>query len=371
MATGTLTTYDLTVGVMLDIEPAIALLDPFDTPLLGLYGADGRSSLSKGTAYEKKVEWLDDTLLTPRDALNGSIAASAASITVDDALKFGVGDVIRIDDEFMRVTGSDNSTVLQVDTGYAGSTETTHADNAVVVGVGTALPEGSDPGTARARDRSARHNVMQIFGPHQVVVSGTENVVRKYGLEGTTEFQYQVAQRMKETAISIEQSILYGTRYEDTSNKWRTMGGLDYFITTNEDSSTTTITEATLLAQAQAVFDAGGRVDRAVMGSKQKRVVSAFNTNITINVERSEATRGQTVEYFVSDFGTISLLLNRWCRVSDLFLYSRDQVELTTLRPFLFEPLAKTGDSVKAQILAEKSLKLRREKHAAKFSALT
>lgn len=371
MATGTLSTYDLTVGVMLDVEDLLHLLDPFDTPLLGLYGADGRTAIAKGTCFEKKVEWLDETLLTPRDALNGSVAASAASITVDDALKFGVGDVILIDDEYMRVTGSDNATVLAVDTGYGGSTEASHADNAVVVGIGTALPEGSDPGEARAVDRSNRHNFTQIYGPHQVKVSGTENVVRKYGLRGTTEFQHQVANRTKETAVSIEQSLLYGIRNEDTGNKWRTAGGLDYYITVNEDSTTTTLTEAKLLDQLQNIYDAGGRADRAVVGSKQKRTISAFNTNITINVERSERTRGQVVEYFDSDFGRVSILLDRWVRTSDLFLFNRDQAELCTLRPMVFEPLAKTGDSMKGQIVCEKTLKFRRDKHAAKFTALT
>ena len=66
MAIGKTTTYDLTTGLYLDIEPLIQILSPFDTPLLGLYGADGRSALANGPAFEKKVEWLDETLLTPR-----------------------------------------------------------------------------------------------------------------------------------------------------------------------------------------------------------------------------------------------------------------------------------------------------------------
>lgn len=371
MPQGLVTTHDLTVGVIVDMDDNIGLLDPFDVPLLGTYGADGRTTLASDTCFEKKVEWMDDTLLTPRSTASIISSTSSTSITVATANKFGVGDVILIDAEYMRVTALDSAgTGLTVTRGFNSSTAATHAANAVVVGVGTALGEGSDPEAFRSVDRSARYNLTQIFGPHAVTLSGTETVIRKYGV-GSNEWGYQTAKKTKETAVSMEQAILYGTRSEDSSAKTRTMGGLIYYVTTNVDSSTTTITEATLLAQMQAVFDAGGSVDRLVCGSKTKRVISAFANAITVNVNRDERVRGQVVDTFVSDFGMASVHLNRWCRTADLFGFSRDQVQLKTLRPLQFEMLAKTGDSIKGQLLAEKTLQVEREKHAFRFSALT
>lgn len=373
MPTGTLSTYNLTVGVMLQVEDLIHLLDPFDVPLLGTYGADGRSTLASSVGHEKKTEWLDETLLSPRSTLAAGSTAGATTFTVaaGHGLKFQAGDVIRIDASFYRVTSVNYSTdVLTVTINYGGTNDANHANGAAVVGIGTALPEGSDPEAARAVDRTNRHNFTQIFGPYQIKVSGTENVIWKYGLRGTTEFQHQVANRLKETAVAIEQSLLYGIRNEDTGNNWRTMGGLDYYITVNNDSSTTTITADKLLDQMQACYDAGGSPDRVVLGSKQKRTVSSFDSS-GIRYGRSEAARGQVVDWFISDFGQVSMHLNRWMRTRDLFIFGRDQAEVETLRPVVFEPLAKTGDSMKGQIVCEKTLKFRRDKHAAKFSALT
>jgi hypothetical protein len=77
------------------------------------------------------------------------------------------------------------------------------------------------------------------------------------------------------------------------------------------------------------------------------------------------------VNYYDSDFGRLSLIMSRWCGIPDVFGFNRDQFELTTLRPMQFEMLAKTGDSMKGQIVAEKTAKFRRQQHAFRFSALT
>lgn len=378
MPQGKATTYDLTTGVIVDIENMIHGLDPFDVPLLGSYSADGRTAIAKGTCFEKKVEWLDETLLTPRSTLAANILVGATSATVPaaDANKFGVGDVIRLNGEYIRVTAvSGDGITLTITRGFNSSTAAGHTAGDALVGVGLALAEGSDPETARSVDRSARYNMTQIFGPHAVQVSATEDVVKKYGLPGGSgEFAYQAGQRMKEIGVSIEQAILYGTRSEDTSAKTRTMGGLDYFITTNVNSATTTLTEATLLDQLQAIFTAGGSPDRIVTGAKQKRVISTFGTPLAganVNLSRTDRGRGVVVDTYMSDFGACTVFLDRWCRTSDLFIFNRDQVSLETLRPIQFEMLAKTGDSMKGQIVCEKSLRLRRERHAARFSALT
>lgn len=371
MATGRVSTYDLTVGVKLNIEDMIWLVSPFDVPLLGTNGADGRTTLASETCFEKKVEWLDETLLTPRSTLAAQATTGDAYITVasGDQLKYQTGDVLLVDSEYMRITdyGTTADTLL-VTRAYSGSAAT-HVTSVAVLGVGAALPEGGDPPNARSLDRTNRFNYTQIFGPAKVEVSGTENAIQKYGIAGS-EFDHQVANRTKELLVGMEQAILYGVRAEDTTNKWRTMGGFNYWITTNVDSSTTTLTEAALLAQLQTCYDAGGAPDRVITGSKQKRVISAINTS-AIRYTQDTNVRGQVVDFYDSDFGRQSVVLDRWCRTSDVFIFGRDQAVVNTLRPMQFEMLAKTGDAVKGEILAEKTMKLHRQSWAAKFTALT
>jgi hypothetical protein len=372
MTTGKVSTYDLTVGVKLDVEDTIWLISPFDVPLLGTNGADGRSTLSHDTCFEKKVEWLDETLLTPTSTLAATATTGETVLTVasGDQLKFQTGDIILHGTEYVRVTdyGTTADTLI-ITRAYASSTATTLTSGDVVVGVGSALAEGSDPPAARSIDRNNRYNITQIFGPTKVHVTGTENVVAKYGLH-STEFDHQVANRVKEQMVQLELAIMYGTRNEDSGNKWRTMGGFTYYITTNVDSATTSLTEATLLTQLQACYTAGGSPDRILVGPKQKKTVSGF-TGSTLFRTQGDGTRGAVVDTYLSDFGPQSVVLSRWVRTPDLFIFSREQAEVDTLRPATFEMLAKTGDAISGQVVMEKTMKFRRQQWSARFSALT
>lgn len=369
--TGTVTTYGATSGLMLDFEPMIALLDPFDVPILGGVASDGGSLISKAPAFEKKVQWHDETSLTPRTTL-GAAAVTAdvvLTITSGERERFQTDDILLIDSEYIRVTGySTTASVLNVSRAWSG-TAAQHSNAAAVVGVGSAPAEGADPSAARFRDRDEQYNLTETFGPYAVTVSGSELAVRKFGLVGT-EFDHQVANRTKEAAIAMEQAIIYGVRADDSTSR-RTMAGIRTQVTTNVDSSTTTLTEAKLLDQLQNCFDAGGSPNRISGGSKQKRVISAFTSAGVIQVMRPDSQRGTKVDTFISDFGECVIILDRWYRTADLDIWAGDQVELCVLRPLHYEPLAKTGDAEKGMIVGEYSTRVRAQKHAAKFTALT
>jgi hypothetical protein len=184
-----------------------------------------------------------------------------------------------------------------------------------------------------------------------------------------------VANRIKEHWIAFEQALIYGVRADDTTNKIRSMGGLAFYITAANgatmDTTTTTFSESSLVTNLQACFDNGGQPDRAIMGSKNKRLASAFESAGELFIQRSDTGRGTIVNYLDSDFGRLSFILDRWCRLVDVFLVEREQVQIATLRPLIYEMLAKTGDSTHAQILCEKSAKVRRFSHAARYTALT
>lgn len=377
MATGTIRTYDLTAGVKLDVENQIWTITPFDVPILGTQGADGRSAISQDTCFEKKVEWLDEVLLVPNGTLASTCNTADTYIIVATQLNFQTGDVLVVDDaassgvqEGMYVTGYGTTTnSLTVTRAFNQGASGIHSTAVPVVGTGQANPEGNDAGTARAVDRTDRYNWTQILGPTVVQVSGSENAVQKYGLTGT-EFDHQLANRIKETFVSLEQAVLYGQLLENTGTGQRTMGGMNYYITSNVDSTTTSLTETALLAQLQNCFVAGGSPDRIVVGPKQKRNISAINSS-NIRYAQDTNIRGQVIDYYDSDFGRQMVILDRWCRQSDLFIWERDQATLMTLRPITFEMLAKTGDSAKGQVIGEKSLRFRRQSWAAQFTALT
>lgn len=371
--TGKITTYGFTEGLYLDFEPMIHVLSPFDVPFQGQFTADGRSVLSTDTCFEKKIEWHDEELLTPRSTAAATITAGITVLTVasGDQANFSTGDLLLINAEYVAVAGYGSTADTLLLTRAVSGSAASIAIGDDIVGVGSYLAEGSDPENARSVDRTNRYNMTQIFGPHAVHVSGTEQVVRKYGIEGTNEFDHQSGNRIKEVNIAFEQALVNGVRLEDTGASKRAMGGMMYYITTNVDSTTTQLTEAKLLDQMQNAFDQGGSVEIVASGAKQKRVISGFTSSATINTDRSDRRAGNVIDVYESDFGVVTCVLNRWIRKKDLVGFSRDQATISTLRPLGMEMLAKTGDSIKGQILMEKSLRFRRERHAFKFTALT
>lgn len=365
------------VGIYLDIDPLIAMLDPFDVPLQTGVDGGGYSTLSSTTGFEIKAEWLEETSLTPRATL------AATAITADTVLTLGTGQALNFqsDDvisfaaggEYVLVTGRGTTTdTITVTRAFNGSTATQQVNGALVVGVGGAPVEGGDPVAAAAVDRTGAYNVMEIFGPKAVTVSGTTRAIRKYGV--ADEYDHQVMMRLKEENVAFEQALLYGTRSWVTTSAAlykRTMGGAAYYISTNRDTTTTLLTEPTMLNVLQSCFDAGGSPNRIVVGSKQKRVISGFTSFGTIQVMRPDNQRGLVVDQYVSDFGANLVVLDRWCKLADLFAFNRDDVEIVTLRPFQVQALAKTGDADKSMVLGEKTVRWKAQRHAARMSALT
>lgn len=371
MATGATTTYDLTAGIKLDIEDLIHQLDPSDVPLLGGAGADPSQSLPKESCFEKKVSWLDEELLTPRGTLGGAATTgdTELTLTAGDRVKFQTNDLLLIDDEYVRITGySSGANIINVSRNYSGGAAG-HSSGATVVGVGSTLQEGSDPPTARYLDRNERYNLTEIFGPTKVEVTESDQAVAKYGV--ASEFDHQVANRVKEQGVAVEQALIYGVRADSSGGKFRSMGGFLYWISTNVNTTTTSFSESAELAQLQALYEAGGVPDTLLVGPKQKRVASAWTSSTSVETMRSDRTRGNIVNVFESDFGTIMIKLNRWMRVEDAINFERAQASIATLRPMSFEMLAKTGDARKGQIVCEKTLRFRRQAHAGRFSALT
>lgn len=365
---GRRSTYESTVGLRLDIEDAIYMISPFDVPFLGTYGPNRGSVLGRDTTTSTKVEWLQDELVPGSDALNGALTAGNAFITVDNQGYFKTNDLIRIDDEFMRVSGyGTTASTLLVERSWGDPAAATHADNSTILILGNLPAEGNDPVSGINTNRTQPYNYTQIY-QDEVEVTRSEEKEAKYGVNSET--AYQTAKRLKENAIKLERNLILGTRAEDTTNKRRSHGGIDYYIATGIDSTTTVMAEAALLDQLQNSFDRGGMIDLLAVGGTQKRKISAFNST-DIRFSRDENIRGAVVDYYDSDFGRIYMVLNRWIPTRFAFGLEKQYLELCWFDPFFIEPLAKTGDRQQYQMVGEVTMKVRNESAHFKFTALT
>lgn len=377
MPTGTLTHYDVTVGRRLDFEDYIHLLTPVDAPLLGTYNDTDlpfgvtRSLLPKLNAEQVKIEWGEEELNLSESKVSGSGIANTTdpvtfNVTTGDGPRFQKGHILLLQDEYVRVTSVSGDAVT-VSRAYGGSTAASHADTTAIICIGTALAEGSDPETHRFRDRAGKHNFTQTFGPYEVKISGTKRVTSMYGVPD--EAAHQMANRLKEITVEIERAIIYGVRNDDTTNELRSMGGIEFYVTTNKDTSTTDLIESKLLDQFQNCYDNGGTPSAILSGGTQKRKVSGFDAAAR-RQDRGDRTLGRVVSRYESDFAVADVILHRYVRKQNLYIVDPEEMGLATLRPLMVEPLSKTGDSTKWQVLCEKSLKFYLEKRAAKFTAL-
>jgi hypothetical protein len=245
-----------------------------------------------------------------------------------------------------------------------------------------AAPNGSnahiegDDTTADASTPTARlQNWTQIL-KKACVVTGTSRQVDTAGRED--EMDYQVAKRMKEIKRDLE-TIATGNqaRVVGDSSTARKMRSLEAWYATNDnrgsggadgtasaaatDGTQRAFTEALLQDVLQKCYTAGGDPDTIMVGPKNKQVASSFNGGATKFDKTEDKKLVTAVDLYVSDFGELKIVPNRFQRERTVHVLQSDMWALAWLRPFVKENLAKTGDNDKAQIVGEVTLESRNE----------
>ena len=380
---GKVTSYDLAVGVKINMDELIYMISPTDSPFINGIGTDGRQLLGSSPVDQQEFKWMDEELLIPRATVTdtGSAGAGATDVTVSaaDSYKFQVDDLITIGEAdaavnaaVKRVTHVNNTAGVLTLADWANSADwpaTTAAHADTVICVGTALVEGSDPGEARSADRTIRTNCTQIFGPTPIHMSRSEQQVTRYGV--SDEFAKQVYGRSVENVITREQAYLYGQYNNDTSNKRRSTGGLNYHITSNTDTSTT-LTVSALEALQQKCYNAGGMPDLLIANPASFATLNAVSDSGRVRTVIDDPRRGRVpVASVFTEFGETQMLRNRWCHAETAFLIAKDGISRRVMQPLVVEALAKTGDSDKVQIVCEEGLQVKGEQHMGKFTTLT
>lgn len=375
MPQGMATAYDLTVGVKVNMDEAIYMLSPQDTPLLTGVGSDGLTIIGSEPVDEILFDWMHDTILTPRSALGALITGGQnfLTVTAGDLTKFSTGDIIVIQQpgtttEHIRVTGYGSTTdSLTLTRAYAG-TAMTYATSAIVVGIGSALAEGSAPENARTVDRSQVSNLTQIFGPTKIDMSRTERQVSKYGV--SDEWARQTMARIKENAIGREQAFLYGAKTQSTTTKIRTTAGLRAFILTNVGTSTA-LNVTTLVSVQTTGYNRGGFADVTMANPVAFADLDAVADSSVVRTTVDSPQRGRVrVSWVDTEYGSSLMARNRWMLPHDAMGFDRANVVRRVLQPLIYEQLAKIGDSMQGQVVCEEGLEVKGEAHLWRMNSL-
>lgn len=163
-----------------------------------------------------------------------------------------------------------------------------------------------------------------------------------------------------------------------TTNAQRGSGGANATqsggtpTTAATDGTQRPLNEALLKAGLQSVWTAGGKSDLILCGAFNKTVISAFAGNVSrIDDSSKDKTLHSAIDIYVSDFGTHTIVADRFSRDRDLHLLTTDLWSINTLRPMETIDIAPTGSALKGAIEVEYTLEARNQAGSAIVADLT
>lgn len=356
------TSYSDTDPIKRVIGDIIHLIDPVDTPLVSLLGLDSARSKFKLSVDGTKIEWLEDEYDPVSTTANHSttISTSTLTFTVADGTVFQPGHIIRIDDEYMVISSISTDAVTVFSRSFGG-TNATHAKTSTIDIVGMARLEGDDADYGPITNISAPYNYTAIY-QKAIKVSGTQQAVDQYGI--ANEFMYQSNKAVPHLTRLIERNLFNGVRAVGSGTTPRSSGGLNTFITDNTSSLTTTITKAGLDAVSLKIMQDGGSPDILVMApGAAANLRNLIDSSSFLRVEQSNDQFGmRAIEMVYTQFHVLRLITDRWCPNDYAYMLDSSKVGLYTLRPFTSYELARTGDSMKGEVIGEFSAAVANDK---------
>lgn len=255
---------------ILDLKNGLDFLDAGNSAiaLLKKIGTNGF------TAKSVKHEWTE-TALAARGETVTLADGSGTTLTVADAYIYQVNELLRIENEIVRITALASATTLTIVRAYAGTTGAAHSSK-TAFSVGVADPENSDAPAGIQDSASRLYNYVQTF-TRGVELSNDE--IAQLSTEGNP-LNGQLERRFIEINRQLARALFYGVRHEDSTNKIHVMGGLKQFVTTNVTNVAGALTLAAIDAQVLNIVEAGGDPKVIVMSPRQKQKLDALDASL-------------------------------------------------------------------------------------------
>ena len=250
--------------------------------------------------------------------------------------------------------------------------------------------EGHDEWDADAHGEPRRiGNYTQISGK-SIRTSGTVEAVNFAGRKSS--MAYQMAKKAKELKIDMEKMLLAldtdgaGAGMSPGSGPNgdpRATGPVGAWIQTNLVNATATasawdygktpptagaakaVDEQDLRDCIKLCWDNGAKPTVVMVDGALKMAISQLSQSVselrTAANNKSPAYVVAAVDIYVSDFGNLQIVPNRWMPEDTAYLLDYDFWDIAYLRPFQTVDLAKTGDSQQKMMLVEYGLRSKNE----------
>ncbi|HET6909835.1 MAG TPA: DUF5309 family protein [Mycobacteriales bacterium] len=235
---------------------------------------------------------------------------------------------------------------------------------------GAAAPSGSE------RARTNVDNVVEIH--HSAIeVSYTKiaargqfagaNVAPQWDDLVLDELAVQTMAELESMAVDIEQSFLSGTYQKPSDNTTaRKTQGILGAISNVTNAGSAALTADLLNSAIKLAFDNGAKLPQAstviMVGSAEKvNLTKAYQQSYLNAPVRQNTVGGVTMDTIITDFGTFSVMLNRWMppkqvAIVDLSVCYPVFLEIPNKGLLFTEELARTGSSRKFQLYGEVGL---------------
>ncbi|PAE12465.1 phage major capsid protein [Niallia circulans] len=214
--------------------------------------------------------------------------------------------------------------------------------------------EGSEEIVFYETARAELSNILEIF-KKGASISGTAVAMK------STQFAEEVNDRLLELKINMEKKFINGLKADGSQAPFkRQLSGLIEFAdATNAVSATGAVTEDTVKEVMRNLWNqdlAEGTVYAFVNADIKEQIDAIYKDrygyfHVTTNF-------GLLVDSINTNYGTVHFVLSKHVPTDKMVVFNDSYVDLAYLREPHFEPLAKTGDNVKGQVIAEATLKV-------------
>ncbi|MBT2680150.1 DUF5309 domain-containing protein [Bacillus sp. ISL-35] len=213
--------------------------------------------------------------------------------------------------------------------------------------------EGSDEIQFFETARAELNNILEIF-KKGASVSGTALAMQ------TSQFTQEVNDRLLELKINMEKKFINGLKADGsvTPFKRQLSGLIEMADPSNAVPATGAVTEETVKEVMRKLWNqdlAEGNY-YAFVGADIKEQIDAIYKD-RYSYQHKTTSFGLLVDEIATNYGNVQFVLSKHVPADKMVVFNDNYVDLVYLREPHFEPLAKTGDSVKGQVIAEATLK--------------
>jgi hypothetical protein len=271
------------------------------------------NKISKETTDQDTVYWYEKEPGSRWTQSRGGNANSATTLAVDDASEFVEGNTVAVMSasgsvlETMRVTGRDltagSNTITIAGRALTGSAQTI-SDDQWLLNLGDTSPENSLAPKSNNRLPVQKFNYVE---EKRTIYDGS--TLSQMGLKPGESSRKQLANyKLIEHEQDLENTIIAGQRFIDADTTRRYMGGLLYFMQTNQYNAGGILTESAFdTGFCEKLFKYDKRPALLVCGTRILSAICGWGKGKLFMSEPKD-TYGMTLQWYQSPHGKILLV---------------------------------------------------------------